>query len=43
MTSAEELTEYNILGYKKRIWNVLNFIHKNRLNDMNYKNRNIEN
>lgn len=43
MTSVEESSEYTILGYKKRIQNVPNFIQKNRLNDLNYKHRNTEN
>lgn len=43
MTSVEEFSEYNTLGYKKRIQNVPNFIQRNRLNDLNYKHRNTEN
>lgn len=39
MTSVKEFSEYNILGSKKRIWNVPNFIHKNRLTDLNYQQR----
>lgn len=35
MTSVEEFTEYNIIGYKKRTWNVPSFLH-NGLNDLNY-------
>lgn len=43
MTSVEEFSEYTILGYKKRIQSVPNFIQKNGLNDLNYKHRNTEN
>lgn len=44
MTSVKEFSEYNILGSKKkRIWNELNFIHKNRLTDLNYQHRDTKN
>lgn len=43
MTSVEEFSEYNILVSKKRIWNALNFIHKNRLTDLNYQHKDTKN